>query len=120
MSAFLAYMRLVLSYTAFSVVTPVFKEDDVSPKVPDNRRNLYVLGIPFDLNKYVSPYANVSHNLRFYRGEFAAVFARYGKVSHCVILATVDNASRRRGFVVMASHEDAKRAMMALTRTQIK
>ncbi|KAE9407915.1 hypothetical protein BT96DRAFT_53841 [Gymnopus androsaceus JB14] len=85
-------------------VTPVFKEDNVSPKVPDNRRNLYVLGIPFDLTK----------------GEFAGIFSRYGKVSHCVILATVDNASRRRGFVVMASHEDAKRAMMALTRTQIK
>lgn len=54
-SAFLAYMRLVLSFTAFSVVTPVFKENDVSPKIPDNRRNLYVLGIPFDLNKFVPP-----------------------------------------------------------------
>ncbi|KAJ3715119.1 hypothetical protein C8R42DRAFT_613294 [Lentinula raphanica] len=86
------------------LVTPVFKEDDISPKLPDNRRNLYVLGLPFDLTK----------------GEFAAIFSRYGKVAHSVILATVDNASRRRGFVVMACHEDAKRAMMALTRTQIK
>ncbi|KAJ3985833.1 hypothetical protein F5890DRAFT_1507540 [Lentinula detonsa] len=86
------------------LVTPVFKEDDISPKLPDNRRNLYVLGLPFDFTK----------------GEFATIFSRYGKVAHCVILATVDNASRRRGFVVMASHEDAKRAMMALTRTQIK
>ncbi|KIK68499.1 hypothetical protein GYMLUDRAFT_720987 [Collybiopsis luxurians FD-317 M1] len=86
------------------VVTPVFKEEDVLSKLPDNRRNLYVLGLPFDLTK----------------GEFAAIFSRYGKVAHCVILATVDNASRRRGFVVMASHEDAKRAMMSLTRTQIK
>ncbi|KAJ4490150.1 hypothetical protein J3R30DRAFT_3419423 [Lentinula aciculospora] len=86
------------------VVTPVYKEDDISPKLPDNRRNLYVLGIPFDLTK----------------GEFAAIFSRHGKVAHSVILATVDNASRRRGFVVMASHEDAKRAMTALTRTQIK
>ncbi|KAL0576032.1 hypothetical protein V5O48_005939 [Marasmius crinis-equi] len=53
-------------------------------------------------------------------GEFAAIFSRYGTVTHCVVLATVDNASRRRGFVVMSSHEEAKRAMMALTRTQIK
>ncbi|KAF9078727.1 hypothetical protein BDP27DRAFT_1281495 [Rhodocollybia butyracea] len=86
------------------VVTPVFEEREVLPKLPDHRRNLYVLGLPFDLTK----------------GEFAAVFSRHGKVVHCVILATVDNASRRRGFVVMNSHEDAKRAMMALTRTQIK
>lgn len=41
-------------------------------------------------------------------------------MSHCVILATADNASRRRGFVVMSSHEEAKTAITALTRTQIK
>lgn len=54
------------------------------------------------------------------RNEFAALFSQYGTVSHCVILATVDNSSRRRGFVVMSSHEEAKRAMNALTRTSIK
>ncbi|KAF9269690.1 hypothetical protein L218DRAFT_916042 [Marasmius fiardii PR-910] len=86
------------------VVTPVESVEDCTPKRPDDRRNLYVLGIPFDLTK----------------GEFAAIFSRYGTVTHCVVLATVDNASRRRGFVVMSSHEEAKRAMMALTRTQIK
>ncbi|KAH7907949.1 hypothetical protein BJ138DRAFT_1174398 [Hygrophoropsis aurantiaca] len=70
----------------------------------DGRRNLYVLGLPFDLTKI----------------EFAAIFSQYGTVSHAVILATVDNASRRRGFVVMSSHEEAKAAMIALSRTQIK
>ncbi|KJA13002.1 hypothetical protein HYPSUDRAFT_50059, partial [Hypholoma sublateritium FD-334 SS-4] len=70
----------------------------------DDRRNLYVLGLPFALSK----------------AEFAALFSPYGTVSHCVILATVDNSSRRRGFVVMSSHEEAKRAMTALTRTQTK
>ncbi|KAF9475131.1 hypothetical protein BDN70DRAFT_841358 [Pholiota conissans] len=70
----------------------------------DDRRNLYVLGLPFALSK----------------NEFAALFTQYGTVSHCVILATVDNSSRRRGFVVMSSHEEAKRAMTALTRTQVK
>ncbi|THV01968.1 RNA-binding domain-containing protein, partial [Dendrothele bispora CBS 962.96] len=85
-------------------VTPVIDVEESSAKRLDMRRNLYVLGIPFDLSK----------------SEFSAIFSRYGKVAHCVILATVDNASRRRGFVVMSNHEEAKRAMMALTRTQIK
>ncbi|THH13351.1 hypothetical protein EW146_g6848 [Bondarzewia mesenterica] len=71
---------------------------------PDMRRNLYVLGLPFDLSK----------------SEFSDIFSRYGNVSHCVILATVDNASRRRGFVVMSSNAEAKVAMAALSRTEIK
>lgn len=54
------------------------------------------------------------------RLEFMEVFSRYGKVSHAVILATIDNASRRRGFVVMSSHAEAKLAMNAMSRTEIK
>ncbi|KAG1869898.1 hypothetical protein F4604DRAFT_1772319 [Suillus subluteus] len=73
-------------------------------KNSDARRNLYVLGLPFDLTK----------------PEFSALFSRFGTVMHAVILATVDNASRRRGFVVMSSHEEAKRAMNMLSRTQLK
>jgi hypothetical protein len=56
----------------------------------------------------------------FLRPEFSNAFSHYGTVAHCVILATVDNASRRRGFVVMSTHEEAKLAMASLTRTQIK
>ncbi|KAH8829298.1 hypothetical protein DL96DRAFT_1597573 [Flagelloscypha sp. PMI_526] len=52
--------------------------------------------------------------------EFAAMFSQHGKVLHCVILATVDNSSRRRGFVVMASHAEAKRAMEACTNAPTK
>jgi RNA recognition motif-containing protein len=48
------------------------------------------------------------------------VFSRYGTVSHAVILATVDNASRRRGFIVMANHQEAKAAMENLSRREIK
>jgi len=48
------------------------------------------------------------------------MFAKFGNVAHSVILATVDNSSRRRGFVVMSSHEEAKAAMAGLTRTQVK
>jgi hypothetical protein len=54
------------------------------------------------------------------RAEFTSLFSRFGTVSHAVILATVDNASRRRGFVVMSTHEEAKCAMNALSRTQMK
>ncbi|KAJ8509008.1 hypothetical protein ONZ45_g8787 [Pleurotus djamor] len=72
-------------------------------KGSDQRRNLYVLGLPFELNKT----------------ELAALFEPYGTVSHCVILATVDNASRRRGFVVMSTHEEAKFAMNSLSHTDV-
>lgn len=41
-------------------------------------------------------------------------------MSHAVILATVDNASRRRGFVVMNTHSEARAAMDALSRKEIK
>ncbi|KAL0959607.1 hypothetical protein HGRIS_011314 [Hohenbuehelia grisea] len=88
-------------------VSPVHAADDAAsnrPKRPDDRRNLYVLGLPLTLTK----------------SEFANIFSDCGTVSHCVILATVDNASRRRGFVVMSTHEEAKLAMSTLSRTQIK
>ncbi|KAH0580897.1 hypothetical protein H2248_012052 [Termitomyces sp. 'cryptogamus'] len=75
-----------------------------SKRPTDDRRNLYVLGLPFSLTKT----------------EFMNLFSRYGTVTHCVILATVDNSSRRRGFVVMSSHQEAKLAMDSLTRTQLK
>ncbi|KAH7886992.1 hypothetical protein F5I97DRAFT_1872142 [Phlebopus sp. FC_14] len=70
----------------------------------DVRRNLYVLGLPFDLTKT----------------EFVKIFSPFGTVSHAVILATVDSASRRRGFIVMSTHEEASAAMNTLSRTQIK
>lgn len=48
------------------------------------------------------------------------VFSRYGRVSHAVILATIDNASRRRGFIVMSTHAEARVAISSLSRTEIK
>ncbi|KAK0203676.1 hypothetical protein DFS33DRAFT_820194 [Desarmillaria ectypa] len=91
-----------VSGTPLSVV-PI-ADDGCTPKCFDDRRNLYVLGLPFDLTK----------------AELATIFSRYGSVAHCVILATVDNASRRRGFVVMSNHDQAKNAMLSLTRSQIR
>lgn len=54
------------------------------------------------------------------RSEFAKIFEPYGTVAHAVILATLDSASRRRGFIVMSTHQEAKIAMDSLSRTQIK
>ncbi|KAF8483460.1 hypothetical protein DFH94DRAFT_721902 [Russula ochroleuca] len=71
---------------------------------PDARRNLYVLGLPFDLSL----------------AELESVFSRFGTVIHSVILATVDNASRRRGFVVMSTHAQAKSAMDNISQTSIR
>ena len=45
------------------------------------------------------------------RSEFVEIFSRYGVVSHSVILATIDNSSRRRGFVVMSTHAEALSAL---------
>ena len=80
-----------------------------------------MLGLPFDLTKYVAPdLAFAIFELLFHRSEFIEVFSRYGTVAHAVILATVDNASRRRGFIVMNTHQEAKNAMSNLSRTELK
>ncbi|KAK0458839.1 uncharacterized protein EV420DRAFT_1540781 [Desarmillaria tabescens] len=91
-----------VSGTPLSVI-PIADDGSTSKRL-DDRRNLYVLGLPFDLTK----------------AELATIFSRYGSVAHCVILATVDNASRRRGFVVMSNHDQARNAMLSLTRSQIR
>ncbi|KAF8635430.1 hypothetical protein AX15_000419 [Amanita polypyramis BW_CC] len=86
-------------------VTPVLVQgEDLKRLQKDDRRNLYVLGLPFSLTK----------------AELFNMFACYGTVTHCVILATLDNSSRRRGFVVMSTHEEARQVMAALTCTQLK
>lgn len=54
------------------------------------------------------------------RAELYSIFSPFGIVTHCVILATVDNASRRRGFVVMTRHADAKSAMDNISQTNIR
>ena len=48
------------------------------------------------------------------------IFSRYGRVAHAVILATSDNASRRRGFIVMSTHAEARLALNSLSRTEVK
>ena len=52
--------------------------------------------------------------------EFVEIFSRYGRVAHAVILATIDNASRRRGFIVMSTNGEARTALGSLSRTEIR
>ncbi|EPS94069.1 hypothetical protein FOMPIDRAFT_1134998 [Fomitopsis schrenkii] len=90
--------------TVTAVSPSEVKHNGRQGKQPDARRNLYVLGLPFELTK----------------PEFVEIFSRFGSVAHAVILATVDNASRRRGFIVMNSHNEARAAMDGLSRKEIK
>ncbi|KAK2461212.1 hypothetical protein APHAL10511_006739 [Amanita phalloides] len=93
-----------VSGTSLKVSPVFFHGEDINELQKDDRRNLYVLGLPFSLTK----------------AELFSIFACYGTVTHCVILATLDNSSRRRGFVVMSTHEEARQAMATLTCTQLK
>ncbi|KZV94358.1 hypothetical protein EXIGLDRAFT_835054 [Exidia glandulosa HHB12029] len=70
----------------------------------DARRNLYVLGLPVDLTQE----------------EFAHLFSAYGDVEHSVIMATLDQFNRRRGFIVMNTNDQAHAAMRALSGRQLK
>ncbi|KAG7448489.1 uncharacterized protein BT62DRAFT_929573 [Guyanagaster necrorhizus] len=107
-----------VSGTPLSVV-PI-ADDGCTPKRLDDRRNLYVLGLPFDLTKSSVSVILEDLSKSSHRAELATIFSSYGTVAHCVILATVDNASRRRGFVVMSGHDQARNAMLSLTRSQIR
>ena len=59
------------------------------------QRNLYVLNLPLDATT----------------DQFEALFAQYGPVEHAVILATLDNLARRRGFILMANAAQARAAI---------
>ncbi|KAJ7820974.1 hypothetical protein B0H14DRAFT_1337768 [Mycena olivaceomarginata] len=125
--------------------SPVSAHGGQQGKRSDTRRNLYVLGVPFGMTKYANfahilylffsdsslflfipslytvypspiPARSVSDQKVLCSQSLAAVFSPHGTVSHCVILATLDSASRRRGFVVMSTHEQARQAMAALGR----
>jgi len=67
-------------------------------EVEPTHKNLYVLNLPLDATT----------------DQLAALFANYGGVVHCVILAMLDAQARRRGFIDMASPSHAKEAIEAL------
>jgi len=76
----------------------------------DDSENLYVLVLPVALGKWVSASHWLDYQLVRYKEQ-------YETTSHCVILATVDNSSCHRGFIVMFTHEEAKLVMSGLMRT---
>lgn len=61
-------------------------------------KNLYVLNLPLDATP----------------DQLTALFASYGNVVHCVILAMLDAQARRRGFIDMSSPKEAKEAIEGL------
>lgn len=61
-------------------------------------KNLYVLNLPLDATP----------------DQMTALFASYGNVVHCVILAMLDAQARRRGFIDMSSPKEAKEAIEGL------
>jgi hypothetical protein len=103
-----------------SAIPPLKPRAAILAKSPDTRRNLYVLGLPFDLYLWVSHFVIRNPFQRQSRTELSSIFSHFGTVTHCVILATVDNASRRRGFVVMSTHAEAKAAMDNISQTNIR
>lgn len=52
--------------------------------------------------------------------EFKLLFSTYGQIEHAVILAVLDNFSRRRGFVVFSTNAQARVAMRAVHKATIK
>ncbi|CAO1631597.1 unnamed protein product [Sympodiomycopsis kandeliae] len=68
------------------------------PHSLDDYRNLYVLNLPLEATT----------------DALAALFGRHGTVTHCVILSMLDKQARRRGFIDMAIHDQAKEAIKSL------
>ncbi|KIS71824.1 uncharacterized protein UMAG_00254 [Mycosarcoma maydis] len=66
------------------------------------QRNLYVLNLPLDATTE----------------QFQELFAQLGSVEHAVILATLDHAARRRGFILMSDPSQARAAIEHLNGLQ--
>jgi RNA recognition motif-containing protein len=79
--------------------TEIVREGKKRAPPLDQRRNLYVLGIPQHISLE----------------QFTDLFSDFGVVSHAVILAVLDAFSRRRGFVVMSNNEEASLAMKRMS-----
>ena len=60
------------------------------------------------------------HCLTLPSDEFKSLFQPFGNIEHAVILAVLDNFSRRRGFVVFSSHAQARTAMRATHKMTVK
>ncbi|ODN87687.1 hypothetical protein L198_06911 [Cryptococcus wingfieldii CBS 7118] len=61
-------------------------------------RNLYVMGLPLDMTQV----------------QFKAMFTPFGMVEHSTLLSQLDGMGRRRGFVLMSTHQEAVEATRAM------
>ncbi|ODN79299.1 hypothetical protein L202_03311 [Cryptococcus amylolentus CBS 6039] len=61
-------------------------------------RNLYVMGLPLDMTQV----------------QFKAMFTPFGMVEHSTLLSQLDGMGRRRGFVLMSTHQEAVKATRAM------
>ncbi|OXG29559.1 hypothetical protein C367_02005 [Cryptococcus neoformans Ze90-1] len=64
-------------------------------------RNLYVMGLPLDMTQI----------------QFKALFTSFGMVEHSTLLSQLDGMGRRRGFVLMSTHQEAVETMRAMNGT---
>ena len=48
------------------------------------------------------------------RMQFRYLFVRYGMVEHSTLLSQLDNLGKRRGFILMNTHQEAVRALGAM------
>lgn len=79
-------------------VLPRLRNHTASQEPSPTHKNLYVLNLPLDATT----------------DQLTALFAGYGSVVHCVILAMLDAQARRRGFIDMSSAVEAKEAIEGL------
>lgn len=74
-----------------------------------SRRNLYVLNLPHDLTPYfLLHFPCLIYTDCQYSQDYRNLFTPHGTPTHTVLLKTHDSCSRRRGFVVMSTHEEAQ------------
>ncbi|WVQ75740.1 hypothetical protein IAR50_005371 [Cryptococcus sp. DSM 104548] len=61
-------------------------------------RNLYIMGLPLDMTQ----------------AQFKSMFTPFGMVEHSTLLSQLDGIGRRRGFVLMSTHQEAVEATRAM------
>jgi RNA recognition motif-containing protein len=81
-----------------AIAMPRTRASNVMNEQATAHKNLYILNLPLDAST----------------DELTALFASYGNVVHCVILAMLDTQARRRGFIDMSTPKEAKEAIEGL------
>lgn len=94
--------NIVAGSTIFSLAPLQIYQTKMGANRERAQRNLYVLNLPLDATTE----------------QFQELFAQLGSVEHAVILATLDHAARRRGFILMSDPSQARAAIEHLNGLQ--